>query len=234
MRRLLSFSALAFLLISTESPARQDPTAGSIEGSVVRADSSAAIGGALVFLNRIVNPAAASPVPGMLELPPLFRVEPQPPRRSTAGPDGKFAFKDVAPGTYRIYASAPGFATTYLGQRVVNGLGRAIHVTAGLNLKDAVLRMTSAGVVTGRVLDENSQPAAGAPVQLLRRGYSVQGVAFHDVVGTGAADDRGEYRIYDVTPGQYYLVAGTAPGTPRPERNADAAPGSADRYSFVY
>jgi 5-hydroxyisourate hydrolase-like protein (transthyretin family) len=169
----------------------------------------------------------------MLDLPPLFRVEPELPRRSTSGPDGKFAFRDVAPGTYRIYAHAPGFAMTYLGQRVANGIGRAILVTAGLSLKDAAIRMTPASVVTGRVLDENSQPATGAPVQLLRREYSVQQVS-HSVVATGVADDRGVYRIYDVAPGRYYLVAGTAPGPSRQQDNDAAGSASADRYLFVY
>jgi hypothetical protein len=223
MQRSLSLSVLTLLLMSMESPARQAPTTSSIEGVVVRADSGAAIGGALVGLNKIGSPLAALPVPGMLELPPLFRAEPQPTQWTTAGPDGKFDFKNVAPGNYRVFARAPGFATVVLGQRVVNGIGQPVLLTAGRNIIDAILRMTPAGTVTGKILDENSQPATGAPVQLLRRGYSAQGVVSHDVVGTGTADDRGEYRIYDVTPGRYYLVAGIAPG-----------PASTDRFSIVY
>jgi 5-hydroxyisourate hydrolase-like protein (transthyretin family) len=219
MQRSLSLSVLTLLLMSMESSARQAPTTGSIEGIVVRVDSGAAIGGAQVALARIRYPAAASEALSG----PLFRIEPEPPQRTTAGPDGKFSFSNIAPGSYRVSASAPGFARTELGQRVVDGIGRVVSITAGLNIKDAPLRMTPTGTVTGRILDENSQPATGAPVQLLRRGYSAQGVVFHDVVGTGTADDRGEYRIYDVRPGRYYLVAGTAPG-----------PASTDRFSIVY
>jgi hypothetical protein len=50
-----------------------------------------------------------------------------------------------------------------------------------------------------------------AQVKLLARAYR-HGRMTLDTEGLGLTDDRGEYRIYDVRPGHYYLVAEVTPG----------------------
>jgi len=152
----------------------------------------------------------------------------------TTGADGKFAFKDLPLGTYSIIGTANGFVRQEYGQRSPNGIGRPLFVTAGKTINDATLQMTPTGTVSGRVFDENGQPAIGSLVQILRAAYNVQGRTFQ-VMGTGTVDDRGDFRIFGVTPGRYYLVAGTPPGPVRPA-GGDGARGAigAARYSMVY
>src|SRR5262249_56923287 len=66
--------------------------------------------------------------------------------------------------------------------------------------------MRLGGVGTGRVVDEIGEPVAQVSVSLARRRY-VDGE--RQLVGQSgsATDDRGEFRIFGVPPGQYVLVA---------------------------
>jgi hypothetical protein len=147
------------------------------------------------------------------------------------GPDGKFVFKDLAAGGYRLAATADGFVRQEFAQRTVNSQGRPVFVTAGQTFKDATIRLIATGIVSGRVFDENGQPATGAQVQLIRSAYTPQGRNYQPIA-TGAADDRGDYRIYGVPPGKYLLAAGTPPGPAR-LRGAGGAVTTA-RFSMVY
>jgi protocatechuate 3,4-dioxygenase beta subunit len=104
-------------------------------------------------------------------------------------------------------------------------------VTAGQTLKDATIRLIASGTVSGRVFDENGQPATGVPVQLLRAVYNVQGRNLQSVAN-GVADDRGEYRAFGVPPGRYYLLAGTPQGGPLGRGGPVAA--TASRFEMVY
>lgn len=135
----------------------------------------------------------------------------------TTGGSGKFAIKDLDPGAYRIAIAANGFTRQEYGQRVFPGQGTAVVLAAGQTLNNVVIRLTPAGTVTGRIRDSLGRPLAGVPVQLLKATYNAAGQKSFQSAGSDRTDDRGEYRLYWVTPGRYYLVAGSGPGpTNRP------------------
>jgi hypothetical protein len=227
MRWVVNLSILVLLAITLQALPQQAPAAGSgiIEGIVVRADNGQPIVAARVQLSNApiaqagaaaslaLAAATAAQRPGMLG--PV-----------ATGPDGKFTFKDILAGSYRVAVTADGFVRQEYGQRSTNGQGRPVFVIAGQTLKDISVRLIGTATVSGRVLDENGQPATGAPVQLLRQVYSAQGRSFQ-VVGAGAVDDRGDYRVFGVSPGRYYVLAGTPPG------GARGAVSNA-RFSMVY
>jgi hypothetical protein len=236
MRRAAAISLVVLAFYSARTLPQQIASTATIEGTVVRGDSGEPIAGAQVTLTSapIAPLAGGGAFGGIVQSalavpPPVGAVQPV-----TTGPDGKFVFKDLAAGSYRIAATANGFVRTEYGQRALNGQGRPAFVTAGQTLNGVVLRMTPTGTISGRVFDENGQAAIGAPVQLLRVLYSVLGKNLQ-TVGTGAADDRGDYRIYGVPPGRYYLAAGTPPGPIRPLGGpAGLGPMSGARYSVVF
>jgi 5-hydroxyisourate hydrolase-like protein (transthyretin family) len=203
------------LLLSSTLSSRQIPTIGNIEGTVVRADTGTPITGAQVTLM-----AAAGPQ----------RIATQP---VSTDADGKFALKDVAPGGYRVAANVSGFVRQEYGQKASSGLGRTIFVIAGQTTKNIGIRLLPTGTVSGRVFDENGQPATGAPVQLLRPVYNARGRTLEQA-GVATANDRGEYRAYGVPPGRYFLLAGTPAGDPRIVLRGPAAPPSSTRFSLVY
>jgi hypothetical protein len=76
---------------------------------------------------------------------------------------------------------------------------------------DAVLdnidfAMLPGGVVTGRVVDELGEAVAQASVSLARRRY-VDGERQLVSQSGSSSDDRGEFRIFGVPPGEYVMVA---------------------------
>jgi hypothetical protein len=188
----------------------QGPPGGSASGGFVIGGAG---GGVIVTelgtAGGILAPRTAPPGTPVPTPPPQFRG--QPGVVLTTGADGRFSFKDVSAGSYRIIAMSNGYVRQEYGQRVPSGQGTRISLAAGANLKDLTIRLTPAGVVTGRISDESGQPAVDIPVQLLRVVYTPFGREFQSV-GTGNANDRGEYRLYGITPGQYYLHVGTGPG----------------------
>ncbi len=87
-----------------------------------------------------------------------------------------------------------------------------IVVVAGQGLKSAAFHLTPTGTVGGRIIDEAGQPAIGVPVFVLRSVYDSTGLKNVRQVVTGTADDRGEFRLFGITPGRYFVATGILPG----------------------
>jgi len=75
--------------------------------------------------------------------------------------------------------------------------------------KSLVVRMTATGIVSGVVRGEGARPLANVSVQLLRYVYSDSGQRSLKPFGSAKTNDLGEYRLFGITPGRYYLRAGT-------------------------
>jgi len=206
--------------------APQQPMRGSIEGRVLNALNGQPLAGAQV--SAVPGPAGLSDVvAGRLSAGAINSIPPQGATviRSTSsagttpssgptittGNDGKFFFTDLGPGTYRVTVSANGYAPQQYGQLGPNLSGRPITITAaGEQINNIVIALSPAAAVTGQITDENGQPAVDVPVQLLHVLYNPQGKIFQPIT-TSTANDRGEYRLYGIPPGRYYLVAGSGP-----------------------
>jgi 5-hydroxyisourate hydrolase-like protein (transthyretin family) len=162
----------------------QTPTTGRIEGLVLKAGTNDPISGTRVLLIRAGTNLTSPEV--------------------ITDRDGKFAFNDLAPGTYRLHFSSAGY--------VRQEFGKSLTIAAGDVVRGLTTRLTPAGNVAGRLWNDFGQPAVGVPVQIVRSIFNSEGQRILDVVGGTRSNDRGEYRIYWVTPGTYYLMAGSPPG----------------------
>jgi hypothetical protein len=129
--------------------------------------------------------------------------------------NGYFAFSRIAPGAYTLSVSKPGFVPASYGEvRPGTGLGaRAIDLVAGQTF-EARLPMSRGAVLTGRILDEEGEPAIRTAVHALRRDRQ-SGRA--QPTGLDITDDLGRYRIYGLAPGEY-VVAATRTTEPLPTR----------------
>src|SRR5271169_5273000 len=117
---------------------------------------------------------------------------------------GQFVFRDIEPGRYVLHSGGNGYPFQVYGQRSPRRRGKIFQMAPGSHEKDIIFRLTPGGIITGPVYDEDGDPAIGANVQALRKtGRSSQ---MNPAAG-GQANDRGEYRIYGLEPGQYYLIA---------------------------
>ena len=172
---------------------------GTIEGVVTKAGSGEPLAKAQVTLIRSAagtessnaNTATAS----SSNLPTV-----------ATGADGRFAFRNVAPGSYRIAVARNGYARQEYGQRVFGGQGRVVHVTPGQAIAGISVQLLPAGTIGGVVKDSSGEPLAGTQVQLLRATYNSLGQRTLQATGGDRTDDRGEYRVYWITPGRYYVA----------------------------
>ena len=119
---------------------------------------------------------------------------------------GQFAMEGIAPGKYRLAAERNGFIATQYGARGPGKAGTLLTLEAGQKSSGLAIRLTPHGVISGRVLDEDGEPATGADVQVLRQQY-VQGRKQMARTNGGATNDLGEYRVFGLPPGRYYVSA---------------------------
>jgi len=154
-------------------------------------------------------------------------------RAIRAESDGRFEFADLAAGTFRVTASAAGYAPI-AGAPVLPGLpvlgsGPTVTVSAAQARERVEIRMKRLATIAGRVLDERGDPVEGARVQLLTVQYQAGRRRLVDAgVAARATNDRGEYRLHDVPQGRYIVsVSIGAVGTADvPEYTRTYFPGS--------
>jgi hypothetical protein len=125
--------------------------------------------------------------------------------RYTTEADGKFIFRRAEPGRYRLQARATGYPVQNYGQRSPNSQGMVLELTQGCRLLDLEFRLLPGGAISGIVYDENGEPAVGARVAALRSGLGPRRYLYSV---TGAeTNDHGEYRMFGLSPGRYFVRA---------------------------
>jgi hypothetical protein len=119
---------------------------------------------------------------------------------------GRFAIRDLDAGAYRVSVGANGFAKQEYGQRSSGGQGTPVNLNSGQTV-DIGIPLTPAGSVSGRIRDNRGQPAVGIQVQVLKPTYLANGQRNFQSAGSSRTDDRGEYRLFWITPGRYFVMA---------------------------
>jgi hypothetical protein len=218
MGLLLLFS-LSILAHSQTPPTEQGKA--SVEGQVTNAVSGEGVRKANVSL----RPVAARSQAGQNS--PQRQPDPAPITVATDAA-GKFTFTNLEPGSYQLLARKDGFATFRYGARIATpGRFDPIIVGPGDRKTGVDLKITPFGVITGRVLDQEGDPirsieVAAMTFQYTSRGRQLQGHR------NGTTNDVGEYRIFDVPQGKYFIK--TVPRGLRVSRNAE----DAESYMSVY
>jgi hypothetical protein len=148
----------------------------------------------------------------------------------TTDSTGAFSFKDLEPGSYRVTFETNGLVRQEYGQRTFPGQGTPITLTAGQVRDDLAISMLPTGSVRGRIRNEDKEPAPVIPIRLFRTAYNANGQRNLQYIAATQTDDRGEYRMYHVTPGSYYMAVGTPPGA----ESSAAASGALESYPVSY
>ena len=173
---------------------------------------------------------------------PAALTPPPPPQQQTALPipivtterDGSFVVPNLDEGSYRITVQQNGFVRQEYGQRVFPGQGTLINLAAGEVLRGITVHLTPTGNVGGRIVDGDGLPAVSVPLQLLRAVYSQNGQRIFQGAGNTRTNDRGEYRFYWVTPGRYYLIAGSSAASTVFGGGNTSPNEPGDTYAFTY
>jgi hypothetical protein len=221
---------LAFLQAAT-------PQTGGIEGIVVRTGTNEPLEGTELRITPIAVQAGNDvPMP-------------------TTDKDGRFSVSGLAPGRYLAMAMKGGYAAQIYGSRQtgITGLagignreqdlaaaGALINVVAGEVVRGVVIRLTPSATISGRVLGATGEPLVAMQVELLPVTFDASGRRYLIPLTQVDTDDRGEYRLFNVEPGRYYVsVRWTPVSVARQEVNAelrtvDATGSNGQRYAPAF
>ncbi len=120
-----------------------------------------------------------------------------------ADTNGHFIFQEVAPGKYTMQAGGNGYPFQMYGQEARGPHFKTIALEPGQHEKDIVFKLAPGAVITGTVSDEDGDPVLGANVQALQAGGASRG---RGLAGGAQSNDRGEYRIFGLEAGKYFLM----------------------------
>ncbi len=133
-------------------------------------------------------------------------------QRATATDDrGRFAFTGLPAGHYSLNASKPGYCSSYYGAKVSwRGPSSPITLEDGQQMTVA-MKMLHGAVIAGTIVDAYGHPQQGVRVSTMSY-RTVGGVRRAEPFFGGGGlsqptDDRGEYRVYGLVPGDYSIVA---------------------------
>jgi hypothetical protein len=149
------------------------------------------------------------------------------PPTTTTDRDGRFLFKDVSPGAYTVRVQKEGFFGK--SEAGVNPPTTATDIVVDARkTAEANLIMIPGAIIGGRIFDEKGQVISNATVQAFTIAYAFGRSTLAPQVSK-VTDDRGEFRLFWVPPGEYYLAV-----TPAPVTNAPGMPPVASPLKTYY
>jgi hypothetical protein len=142
------------------------------------------------------------------------------PKTIVSDASGRFSFDGAPAGRYTVVTEKEGF----YGVPPAGSSSLPPSASAGIDARntnavpEAVVRMIPGGLISGHVRDANGQLQSNTQVQAFTVIYNA-GLPVFQTVAINQTDDRGEFRLFWLPPGEYYVAA-----TPKPPAPA-AVPG---------
>ena len=171
-----------------QPPAQQPPATAAISGTVTDGVTGRPLGAVIVALRA---PSTGAP---------LARIV-----RVVTDELGRFVMRDLPAGEgYTIATTRVGYVDGAYGQQTMFGASGRINLKDGEWFPRANIAMWRPGAISGTLRDEANEPVVGAYVRVLAR--HIFGGQPQLLAGPVArTDDRGEYRIAGLGPGQYVV-----------------------------
>src|SRR5207237_3039911 len=135
---------------------------------------------------------------------------------------GVFDLTELPAGRYTLTVSKSGFVSLSYGQRRPLQAGTPLQLGDGQQLKGIPFQLPRGSVIGGRVLDEDGEAMPGVMVRVMRYQY-LQGARRLTPAGGGQTDDKGQYRVWGLMPGDYYVIAVARGAAFGPDRAAGLA-----------
>src|SRR5687768_2333586 len=158
---------------------------GTIRGRVVAAVTNTPLHRAQVMLRWAENP----------DMPRVAQTDAQ----------GRYEFVELPAGKFSLDASIPGYIALQYGQRRPFEAGTAIPLRDAETATAIDFALPRGSVIAGRVTDERGQPVVQAQVQVRRFQYRENGQRSLAPVRNTTTDDRGDFRVFGLMPGEYIV-----------------------------
>ena len=209
---LLSAVSVSAQTSSLNRPANPKPEESSVSGMVVRLAGDEPLKAASVRLQSLENRA----------------------QTATAVTDagGRFEIKGIDPGRYRLSVSRNGFVPQEYGQRKPDDPGAILSLRPAQDLRDLLFRLIPSAVIAGRVINEDGEPLPWVQVSALREVYS-RGKKSLTSETTVPTNDLGEYRLFDLRPGRYFVRADYKPNEHVIGRDETERTGGGEQQGYV-
>jgi hypothetical protein len=117
------------------------------------------------------------------------------------GPDGKFHFDGVPQSQLTINVRKPGFFTE---QEISQGSISNQIIEVGPGMRPVIMKLIPEGVIYGRITDSDGDPIQNLAITLVHAAIVNGQKSWLQTVGFQTKDD-GEFRIFGLLPGTYYL-----------------------------
>jgi len=200
-------SVLIALILGAFIQSPSTPDRAALTGQVFEEGTGAPVAGAQVNVVRIPTERPAAGTMGV----------PVRPFTTTTDREGRFQVADLEPGRYRIMVQKAGFAMP------LDGGVPPLDLGAG-ERRGIEISLQRGAVIVGRVLDEAGEPLPDVRVIAMRKmamgppGGKTYAEALRPAGPGAQSNDLGEFRLFSLPPGEYYVQA-----TPRPDFGAVAA-----------
>jgi len=121
--------------------------------------------------------------------------------------EGRFEFRDLPAGRFTMSATKAGYVTIQYGQTRPFESGKPIDLTEGQLMEKADFSLPRGSAISGRLVDEFGDPVADALVSAMRSAWSGGRRRLQPTGRTAQTNDLGQFRIYGLSPGDYYVSA---------------------------
>jgi hypothetical protein len=122
--------------------------------------------------------------------------------------EGRFEMREMAAGGWTFTVSRSGYLRTTHGRTRPLGPATIVQVADGQTIEKLVIPIMRGGVITGHVVNEYGEPAVSVEIRPMQYRYQNGVRSMQPTGGMGErTDDRGQFRLYGLEPGQYYVSA---------------------------
>jgi Carboxypeptidase regulatory-like domain len=164
----------------------------TVRGRVVAGDSGQPLRKAQVRIMANISP-------GSTQLPES--------RLVTTDASGRYEFKELPAGRYNLTASKGVYVSLQYGQLRPFEPGKPLDILDGQTLERIDFALPRGSVITGRVVYEFGEPVSEVQVSAMRYQYTPAGRQLAMAGRQATTNDIGEYRLFALAPGDYYVSA---------------------------
>ena len=123
---------------------------------------------------------------------------------------GNFEIKELPAGRYNVTAMKGGFVQGQFGQRRPTEPGTPIDLSDGQTAEKVNFVLSRGSVIAGRVVDDGGEPVSATQVAAVRYQFISGSRRLVPAGGEGSTDrtdDQGNFRLFGLPPGEYYISA---------------------------